>query len=129
MGFGQAITNVIRNSFNFSGRAGRSEFWWWALLTNVVTGAAYVADLKLQTGLLAFLSMAVIFVPNLAVEVRRLHDLDASGWWILLSFVPVLGALGLMLWFTAAGSYGENRFGADPLGAVSRAARKSAAVA
>ena len=129
MGFRRAITSVIGNAFNFSGRAGRSEFWWWALLTNVITGAAYVADLKLQTGLLAVLCMLITCIPTLAVEVRRLHDLDASGWWLLLSFIPLLGALVLALWFTAAGSYGENRFGADPLGAVSRAARKSAAVA
>lgn len=115
MRFGQAITSVVGNTFNFSSRACRSEFWWWALLTNIVTGTAYVADLKLHTGLLATLSMLVIFVPNLAVEVRRLHDMDATGWWVLLSFIPLLGALILMLWFTTAGSYGENRFGPDPL--------------
>jgi uncharacterized membrane protein YhaH (DUF805 family) len=115
MGFGQAITSVLGNTFNFSGRACRSEFWWWALLTNIITGTAYVADLKLHTGLLATLSMLVIFLPNLAVEVRRLHDMDATGWWVLLSFIPLLGALILMLWFTAAGTYGENRFGPDPL--------------
>jgi uncharacterized membrane protein YhaH (DUF805 family) len=115
MTFGQAIASVIGNTFNFSGRACRSEFWWWALLANIITGTAFLADLQLQTGLLAALSMLVTFVPNLAVEVRRLHDMDATGWWILLGFIPILGALVLMLWFTEEGSYGENRFGPNPL--------------
>jgi uncharacterized membrane protein YhaH (DUF805 family) len=128
MGFGQAITSVIRNAVNFSGRACRSEFWWWALLTNVVTGTAYVADLKLHTGLLVTLSILVIFVPNLAVEVRRLHDMDATGWWVLLSFIPLLGALILMLWFTSAGTYGENRYGPDPLEEEPQAVRTGAAL-
>ncbi len=120
MRFGQAITSVISNAFSFSGRASRSEFWWWALLANVITGTAYVADLSLHTRLLAILSMVVIFFPNLSVEVRRLHDLDATGWWVLLSFIPLLGALILMLWFTSAGSYGENRFGPNPIDTTDR---------
>jgi uncharacterized membrane protein YhaH (DUF805 family) len=58
----------------------------------------------------------LILVPNLAVEVRRFHDMDNTGWWVLISFIPILGALAVLLWFTARGTDGENRFGPDPLG-------------
>jgi uncharacterized membrane protein YhaH (DUF805 family) len=125
MNFGQAVTHVIGNSFNFSGRACRSEFWWWALLANIITVTAWIVDAQLQTGLLVMASALVLMFPNLAVEVRRLHDTDASGWWVLLSFIPIVGAIGLMIWFCQSGTYGSNQYGPDPLGNVGHLERQA----
>jgi uncharacterized membrane protein YhaH (DUF805 family) len=53
-------------------------------------------------------------LPHLAVSVRRLHDVNRTGWWYLLGFVPLLGAIVLLVWFCTDGTRGPNRFGADP---------------
>ena len=65
--------------------------------------------------LLALYSMA-IFIPNLAVAVRRLHDQDKSGWWILIGFVPLIGGIWLLVLYCLDGTPGPNRFGPDPKG-------------
>jgi uncharacterized membrane protein YhaH (DUF805 family) len=56
----------------------------------------------------------LVFLPSLAVSVRRLHDRDLSGWWILIGLVPVLGAILLLVWSCMEGTQGDNRFGPDP---------------
>jgi uncharacterized membrane protein YhaH (DUF805 family) len=60
----------------------------------------------------------LLLLPSLAVSVRRLHDLDASGWWILIGFIPLIGAVILVVWFCMRGTSGTNRFGSDPVGSV-----------
>jgi uncharacterized membrane protein YhaH (DUF805 family) len=71
-----------------------------------------VIGISLTTGIF---SLAVL-LPGIAVSVRRLHDLDRSGWWLLLAFVPVVGIIVLLIWFCTKGTDGSNRFGPDPLG-------------
>ena len=110
-----AIATVVRKSFNFTDRAPRSEFWWWALLTNIVISAAYVVDLQPHTSIIYILVSLLILLPTVAVEVRRFHDLDVSGWWVLLSFIPIIGALILLVWFCMQGTNGENQYGPDPV--------------
>jgi uncharacterized membrane protein YhaH (DUF805 family) len=68
-------------------------------------------------------------IPSIAVQVRRLHDIDRSGWWLLLAFVPLIGALVLIVWFCTKGTQGYNRFGADYFrpGGYARADRVRAA--
>ncbi len=65
--------------------------------------------------LLGFIFSIATIVPSLAVQVRRLHDIDKSGWWILISFIPIIGAIWLIVWFCLKGTEGDNRFGSDPL--------------
>lgn len=55
-------------------------------------------------------------IPSIAIGVRRLHDTDHSGWWLLIVFIPLVGALVLLYWFVIRGTAGTNRFGSDPLG-------------
>lgn len=57
-------------------------------------------------------------LPGIAVSVRRLHDLDRSGWWLLIALVPLIGAIVLLAWFCSRGIGGANRFGPDPLGST-----------
>jgi uncharacterized membrane protein YhaH (DUF805 family) len=117
MGFGQAISTGFTRYFNFSDRACRSEFWYW-LLFNVIVGiVAAVIDANMNTQLVTLVFDLATIIPTIAIGVRRLHDLDASGWWILLNFIPLIGAIALLVWFAIKGTDGPNRFGPDPLAA------------
>ncbi len=118
MGFVDAIKSGFNNYVNFSGRASRSEYWYWILFYILVGIVASVIDAALGIGFLGALVSLGLFLPSLAVAVRRLHDLDKSGWWFLLIFIPLVGAIILIVWFCTKGTTGPNRFGPDPLGGM-----------
>ena len=112
MDFMTAVKTVlIENYVNFQGRAQRSEFWWFALFTFVVA-----VLLGVVSDVLAGLFSLGVLLPTIGVAVRRLHDVDRTGWWYLLVLVPVLGPLFLIFaFFIHRGMAGANRFGPDPL--------------
>lgn len=128
MTFVDAVKSVYRKYFTFSGRAARSEFWWYMLfmlLMNIalaivfgdnttVTGPGYL-EVYSRSDLVGDLWNLFNLIPTLAVASRRLHDTDRSGWWQLLYMVPLIGAIVLIVWWVARGTPGQNRFGADPL--------------
>ena len=99
MTFSQAVSSVLLNKYaTFSGRARRSEYWWWYLFVTIVFLVASVidraigftySDLTLGGGWLATIAAIVFLVPNLAVGVRRLHDTGRSGWWLLIGLVAL----------------------------------------
>lgn len=115
----------LKKYADFTGRAARSEYWGFYLFVLAVTfGSALLAALSAAAGVkaLAYLVVAAIvifslgtIIPFLAVGVRRLHDRDMSGWWMLLSLIPYAGGIILMVLFALPGTPGDNRFGADPL--------------
>ncbi len=104
MSFMDSIDNVIRNFLNFSDRASRSEYWWFQLFFFVALAIADSIDAMISTtldgpgdifGTIVFLGL---IIPNLAVTVRRFHDIGYSGWYILLVFIPYLGSIiGLVI--------------------------------
>ncbi len=112
---------VLKKYAVFSGRARRKEYWYFVLF-NFIIGlvlAAIVALLgsifhtegfKVLNGLY---SLAVL-IPSLAVTVRRLHDTDRSGWWILIGLVPLVGAIVLLVFTVQDSTPSENRFGPNP---------------
>ncbi|WP_159017062.1 DUF805 domain-containing protein [Cognatiluteimonas profundi] len=111
---------VLKNYFNFEGRARRKEYWMFVLVNLIVSFGLSMVDgivgLKSASGigtLGAIYSLAVL-VPSIAVGARRLHDLDKSGWWQLIAFVPIIGWIVLIVWAASAGQAGSNRFGPDP---------------
>ena len=119
MGFLEAVqTCLFRKFANFEGRAARAEYWWFFLFAFLLSmlGAAF--------GPLIFVVAAVLFVPNLAVTVRRLHDTNRTGWWILLSavsWIPLVGWIAglVLLWFMVQkGDSGDNRYGPNPVPAA-----------
>jgi uncharacterized membrane protein YhaH (DUF805 family) len=126
MNFLEAVKSGFSNYVNFSGRAVRSEFWYWTLFTIVLVGVLGVIDQMLNPGvrmgafsiLNGLVSLALI-LPGLAVSIRRLHDIDRTGWWVLLSFIPIIGILVLIYWACQPGTSGPNRFGPDPMPALS----------
>ncbi len=123
MTFTQAIAAGFRNYVNFTGRAARSEFWYWFLFAVLASIAAGLIDLGLFPGAelspINTLVGLALFLPGLAVSIRRLHDLDRTGWWFLLIFIPIIGVIWLIIWDCMRGTVGPNRFGPDPLAGTS----------
>lgn len=105
---------VLRNWRNFSGRAGRREFWMFALFVVILSLIVGLADGILDTHLFGGFLTVVVTVPYLAVAVRRMHDIDKSGWWILVNAVPVIGGLWFLCLAIRKGKQGMNRYGLDP---------------
>jgi uncharacterized membrane protein YhaH (DUF805 family) len=132
MGFGEAIKTCFSKYATFSGRARRSEFWWFYLFIAIISGipSAYIyfqtyanADAESASigilGILVGLLNLALVLPFIAVSVRRLHDRDSSGWWWWLSVLCGLGALILILAFYIQPTKpGPNKYGPDPTGAV-----------
>lgn len=116
---------MFQNYSNFSGRARRSEYWYFRLATAVIFFAliAFAALLAIVTGgALAFQIAMVLFfiyillsvIPSLAVTVRRMHDLGKSGWNVLISFIPLVGPIWFLVLLATEGEHGENYYGPDP---------------
>ena len=118
-GFTQAIARGFGNYVTFSGRAARWEYWWWTLfvmLGSIITAVIDIVVLGAETqGVINLLFSLAVLLPGLAVSVRRLHDIDRSGWWMLIVLIPLIGILLLLVWAIQSGTAGANRFGPDPL--------------
>ena len=117
MDFGQAIKTCLNKYATFSGRAQRSEYWYFFLFTAVVNIVASVLDATIfgDMAVLYVIATLVLLLPSIAAGVRRLHDTDKSGWWLLISFIPAIGIIVLIVFFCQRGTVGPNRFGPDPL--------------
>jgi uncharacterized membrane protein YhaH (DUF805 family) len=117
LNFVQAIQSGFSNYATFSGRAARSEFWYWTLFSFVVQIAVLLVDAELTEGIAGTLVSLALLLPTIAVGVRRLHDIDRTGWWWLISFTGI-GVILLIVWACFKGTAGPNRFGPDPLQGV-----------
>ena len=115
MGFTEAISSGFRKYVDFRSRSRRSEYWYWTLFALLGGFVLAIVD-ELTTGyLLGTVFSLATFLPGLAVAVRRLHDIDKSGWWILLGFVVIIGWIILFIWYVREGTRGDNRFGTEPV--------------
>jgi uncharacterized membrane protein YhaH (DUF805 family) len=111
MTFSQALSSFFSNYVNFEGRARRSELWWailFSLLGNIVIGGSFA--LIGDPGVIVGLFNLILFVPFIALWVRRLHDLSLSGLWYLLFFVPIAGVIAFFIW-ALSGSSPSNQWG------------------
>jgi uncharacterized membrane protein YhaH (DUF805 family) len=102
----------------FSGRARRAEYWWFILVTFLVSIVLGIIDAVIgfgEFGLLSNIWSLAVFLPSLAAGARRLHDTDRSAWWLLIMLLPLIGLIVLIVFFAQKGTDGANRFGADPL--------------
>jgi uncharacterized membrane protein YhaH (DUF805 family) len=143
MTFGQSIKHVFGNYATFRGRASRSEFWWWYLFSSIVStilllpalpwyvdfinsagsqAADAVVSLPPVTGMaslgliLSTVWALAILIPTIAVAVRRLHDTDRTGWWLLLYFLCCfgIGFIILIIFWVLPSTPGPNRYGEGP---------------
>jgi uncharacterized membrane protein YhaH (DUF805 family) len=111
MNFIESIQTCYKKFFDFSGRASKSEYWWFQLYNAVI----YVLTFVFQGDLTLLFSILVIanIIPTYAAAVRRIHDSDKSGWMVLISIIPLIGLYVIVL-LLQDGSKGKNRFGAKP---------------
>ncbi|HEU0195183.1 MAG TPA: DUF805 domain-containing protein, partial [Gaiellales bacterium] len=98
-------TDVLKKYAVFDGRAGRPEFWWFVLINAIIEAIIYGVALAAGSSAIFFLAYIyglAVFLPSLGVGIRRLHDTNRSGWWILIDFVPIVGGIVLIvLWALA----------------------------
>jgi len=113
MSFGEAISDGFSKYATFSGRSSRSAYWYWILFYVLVAIGASILDAIAGTGVIIILVWLGFFLPNLAVLVRRLHDTDRSGWWVLIGLIPLIGAIVLIV-FACIDSGPPNEYGQGP---------------
>ncbi|MBR0411423.1 MAG: DUF805 domain-containing protein [Eubacterium sp.] len=117
MSITEAISSVLHNYANFSGRARRSEYWYWTLAVSVInsilTTIGQNSNIALITGLAGIFSLATL-IPGLAVGVRRLHDIGKSGGWLFIALVPIVGWILLLVWYFRDSDPGDNQYGPCP---------------
>jgi uncharacterized membrane protein YhaH (DUF805 family) len=115
----QAVQSCFAKYVTFSGRSVRSEYWYWVLFATLGSLVTIVIDTSVlgfdPSGATPITSIfdLVIALPGIAVSARRLHDMDHSAWWLLLTLTGI-GAIALLIWFCFRGTQGPNRFGPDP---------------
>ncbi len=123
MNFIESIKSCFIRYTDFSGRSMRSEYWNFAVFIIVLSFVADFLDVKIAGvpyldyygfGTLTIILTIVTIVPSIAVSIRRLHDINKSGWWLLLA-LTVIGMIPLMYWAYLKGDEKENRFGKNPL--------------
>ena len=108
---------VLQHYFDFEGRARRKEFWMFVLVNLFVAiGVGIIGSMFGIEQTLSGLYSLAVFIPYLAVSVRRLHDTGRTGWWVLIYLIPLLGALVLLVFYVLDGEPGENEYGPDPKG-------------
>ena len=112
--------DVLKKYAQFHGRARRKEYWYFQMFTTGIAIILVILDVGLGTfsnddavGLLSGLYSLMVFVPGLAVSVRRLHDTDRSAWWLLIGLIPVIGVFVLVYFMAQDSTPGQNRYGTN----------------
>lgn len=114
MSFADAVRTCFAKFATFSGRARRSEFWWFALFQILVMIVASVIDQVLGTSFVTIIAALALLVPSLAVTWRRLHDTGRSGAWYFIALVPFVGGIVLLVFTVQDSQPGENAYGPSP---------------
>jgi len=127
-------TKVLQQYVDFNGRARRKEYWMFVLfnmifaivaitLDNVLglSGGSYEAaeasaSVMFESGPIYMVYSLAVLLPSLAVSVRRLHDVNKSGWWLLISLIPIIGGIWLLILFVRDSQAGKNQYGPNPKG-------------
>ena len=114
-------TGVLKKYVEFSGRARRKEYWMFTLISVIISIVLGIVDRLIGTdfnngsnGVLSSVYSLAVLLPSLAVGVRRLHDTNRSGWWILIGLIPCVGWIILIVFFATEGVAGPNQYGEDP---------------
>jgi uncharacterized membrane protein YhaH (DUF805 family) len=112
---------VLKKYVDFSGRAQRAEYWFFSLFyvlffiaLTIVDGIVGLFSAEIGMGLLGGLFILAMIIPSIAVSIRRLHDTSRSGWWILISLVPLIGAIILLVFYCLDSTPGTNAYGPNP---------------
>ncbi|UGY90294.1 DUF805 domain-containing protein [Streptomyces gobiensis] len=106
--------DVLKKYAVFNGRARRQEYWMFALISLVISIVLTIVDAVLGTGFIVGLYSLAVLLPSLAVGVRRLHDTDRSGWWLLIALIPLVGVIILLVFLASDSTPQENSYGPNP---------------
>ena len=118
---------VLKQFADFNGRARRKEYWIYNIINSIIGGLLFFLDYLLGTtidfldlgegnslGILYLVYALLVFIPGLAVAVRRLHDVGKSGWMLLIALIPLIGAIWLLVLYLTDSNPGENKYGPNP---------------
>jgi len=112
---------VLKKYAVFDGRARRKEYWYFFLISTVISIFLALIDSFTGTiseeaglGLLSGIYALAVLIPGLSVTVRRLHDANRSGWWILIGLIPVIGGIALLVFMVLDSTPGDNQYGPNP---------------
>lgn len=116
MTFSEAVKSGFDHYTKFDGRAGRRAYWWWFLFAILLAVAVSAMDGTIfeESMLLTLFVWLGLILPSLSVAIRRLHDTDRSGWWILISFLPIIGFIVLLVFYLQESDPIDNRYGPPP---------------
>lgn len=135
IGFFEAIQTCLKKYAIFNGRARRSEFWYFYLFVFIISVCLstlasllsvhpydYISEEEYRAAMLPsniiriifYVASIGLFVPNLSVCIRRLHDVGKSGWFYLLNFIPIIGQIILLIWYVKDSDVEANRYGVSP---------------
>ncbi|EGA88925.1 hypothetical protein GPDM_12916 [Planococcus donghaensis MPA1U2] len=112
--------DVFKKTLDFKSRSRRKEYWmfilWTTIISVVLSIIEIIAGLEIapDIGLLSTIFTLVILIPSISVTVRRLHDIGRTGWWLLLSFIPILGWIALFVFTLLDSESGSNKYGSNP---------------
>jgi uncharacterized membrane protein YhaH (DUF805 family) len=112
--FVDAVRSVLTNYVNFSGRARRSEYWWYTLFAFVLGLVASMIDQAIGAQVVSVVVALALFLPGLGVSIRRLHDTGRSGWWLLIGLVPIVGFVVLIVFYVMDSQPSTNAYGPSP---------------
>ncbi|MDD4871384.1 MAG: DUF805 domain-containing protein [Kiritimatiellae bacterium] len=106
---------VLKKYAVFGGRARRTEYWMFVLF-NMIIGfvLGFVEGLIGGPGVIGMIYCLAVLIPGIAVSVRRLHDTNRSGWWLLIALVPLVGVIVLLVFMATDSTPGDNQFGPNP---------------
>ena len=106
--------DVLKKYADFKGRARRKEYWMFVLFNVIISIVISAVGALIEMPLLGNLYSLAVLLPGLAVGVRRLHDINKSGWYILIALIPLIGAIWLLILLAKEGDVGENQYGPNP---------------
>ncbi len=112
-----ALKDGFARYVDFKSRSTRSQFWWWTLWSLIISLASTFFDAAIgagSSGPIGLLTSLAIFLPSLAVAIRRLHDIGRTGWWYLLVLIPLIGWIILIVFFCTKTQETTNQWGVPP---------------
>lgn len=115
--FKEAVERALKlNYCNFSGRASRSEFWWFQLFYFILSAVISILLCWNEDAaqIVSYIIGLALLLPSLGLAVRRLHDIGKSGWWFFISFIPIVGAIILIIWWCKDSQMETNEYGPVP---------------
>jgi uncharacterized membrane protein YhaH (DUF805 family) len=107
---------VLKKYAVFSGRARRREYWYFVLFNIIIMIILTIIDQVIDSAILSTIYSLGVIIPSIAVGVRRLHDTNRTGWWLLIGLIPIIGWIVLLIFMVQDSQKGENQYGPNPKG-------------